>query len=93
MDLSRLDWSLQLPDWFSAAQMDRGARSAEPLLGAAQQQGRSVGDEFGDEMALRSSLKESNGIILCPQNRHPWNSRRKAERYRKHRASLAMYHK
>lgn len=58
MDLSRLGWSLQLPDWFSAAQMDRGARSAEPLLVAAQQQGRGVGDGFEEEMALRSSLKE-----------------------------------
>lgn len=66
----------------SAAQMGRGARSAEPLLVAAQQQGRGVGDGFGDEVALRSSLEESNGIILSPWNRQPWNSRRKGERYR-----------
>lgn len=93
MDLSRLGRSLQLPNWFSAAQMGRGARSAEPLLVAAQQQGRGVGDGFGDGVALRSSLKESDGIVLCPWNWQPWNSRRKAERYKKHRESLAMYHK
>lgn len=57
---------MQLPDWFSAAQMGREASSAEPLLVAAQQQGRGLGDGFGLEVALRSSLKKSNGIVLCP---------------------------
>lgn len=90
MNLSRLGRSLQLPDWFSAAQMGRETRSTEQLV-AAQQQGRGVGDGFGEEVALRSSLKESNGVVLCPWNRHSWSSRRNAERYRKHSASLATY--
>lgn len=49
MNLSRQGWSLQLPNWFSAAHMGRGARTAEPLPMAAQQQGRGVGDGCGFE--------------------------------------------